>query len=159
MRLTAFTDYTLRVLVYLGVHPGRQVTIADISASYGISSNHLMKVVHHLGKRGYIETLRGKGGGMRLARAPGLVNVGELVRGTEEMALVECFDKATSRCAIQGSCRLRGLLDQALEAFFAELDRHTLADLLAPRQQLAKVLLFPPAGPRARMPPLPRAKG
>src|SRR5665213_1802409 len=102
MRLTAFTDYTLRVLVYLGVHPGRQVTIADISASYAISSNHLMKVVHHLGKRGYIETLRGKGGGMRLARAPELVNVGEVVRDSEEMALVECFDKAASCCAIQG---------------------------------------------------------
>lgn len=143
MRLTTFSDYSLRVLIYLGVHEGELATVSDIAQAYGISANHLMKVVHHLGKHGYVETLRGKGGGMRLARKPVRINLGELVRGTEERRLVECFDEG-SNCRIESACALRGILGHALESFFAVLDRHTLADLLVPERKLAKVLTFVP---------------
>jgi Rrf2 family nitric oxide-sensitive transcriptional repressor len=148
MRLTTFSDYALRVAIYLGVHPGELCTVAGIAQSYGISANHLMKVVHHLGQKGYVETVRGKGGGMRLARAPEKINLGELVRATEEQRLVECFEPG-SACRIESACALRGILGDALESFFAVLDRHTLADLLRPERRLAKVLVFsPPAGRR-----------
>ena len=146
MRLTTFSDYTLRVLVYLGVHDEGLATISDIAAAYGISENHLMKVVHYLGQRGYVETVRGKGGGMRLARAPAKINVGELVRGTEEnLKLVECFDEEASECRIEAACVIRGVLGRALEAFFGVLDRYTLADLLAPKPRLLKMLTLAPA--------------
>lgn len=149
MRLTTFSDYALRVAIYVGVHPGELCTVAGIAQSYGISANHLMKVVHHLGRLGYVETVRGKGGGMRLARPPGKINLGELVRATEERRLVECFERG-SECRIESACALRGILGEALEAFFAVLDRHTLADLLRPERKLAKILVFsPPAGRRA----------
>ncbi len=146
MRLTTFSDYSLRVLVYLGVREGALATVGDIAAAYGISANHLMKVVHLLGRHGYVETLRGKGGGLRLAREPGRINLGELVRRTEEKRLVECFD-GRSTCRIESACALRGILGEALESFFAVLDRHTLVDLLRPQRRLAKVLAFvaPPA--------------
>ena len=146
MRLTTFSDYTLRVLVYLGVHDEGLVTIGDIAAAYDISENHLMKVVHYLGQHGYIETVRGKGGGMRLARAPEKINVGDLVRGTEEnLKLVECFDKKASDCRIEAACVIRGVLGRALEAFFGVLDGYTLADLLAPKPRLLKMLTLAPA--------------
>lgn len=141
MRLTTFSDYTLRVLVYLGVHDEGLATIGDISAAYGISENHLMKVVHHLRQRGYIETVRGKGGGIRLARAPATINVGAVVRDTEEnLNLVECFERASSDCRIERACILRNALGRALDAFFAVLDEYTLADLLVPRARLRKML-------------------
>jgi Rrf2 family nitric oxide-sensitive transcriptional repressor len=144
MRLTAFSDYALRVLVYLGLHEGERCTVAGIAGAYGISANHLTKVVQHLAQDGYVETTRGKGGGMRLALAPERVNLGELMRGTEERRLVECFEGGASRCRIESACALRGILGDALEAFFAVLDRHTLADLLRPSRKLAKVLVFRP---------------
>lgn len=157
MRLTTFTDYALRVLVYLGVNDRELATVGGIAAAYGISANHLMKVVHHLGQRGYVETVRGKGGGMRLAGPAAAINLGALVRESEGGKLAECFDRATSACRIQGSCVLRGVLEEALEAFFAVLDRHTLADLLRPQRKLARVLAFvPPAGARAAAPTGPR---
>ncbi len=146
MRLTTFSDYALRVLVYLGVHDEGLVTIGDIAAAYDISGNHLMKVVHYLGQHRYIETVRGKGGGMRLARAPDKINIGELVRGTEEnLKLVECFDKKASDCRIEAACVIRGVLGRALEAFFGVLDGYTLADLLAPKPRLLKMLTLVPA--------------
>lgn len=135
MRLTIYTDYTLRALIYLGVHrhADRLSTIGDIAAAYGISENHLMKIVHHLAKQGYVETTRGKGGGMRLARAPEQINIGDVVRGAEEdLALVECFQKGNRNCPLTADCALRGVLGNALHAFFEVLDRHTLADLLKP---------------------------
>jgi Rrf2 family nitric oxide-sensitive transcriptional repressor len=143
MRLTSFTDYTLRVLIYLGAHreEGRLATIGDIAAAYGISENHLKKVVHHLGREGHVETIRGKGGGMRLARAPEQIRIGDVVRGAEEdLAIVECYQRGGYRCPIESACRLAGLLGRALDAFFEVLDSRTLADLLEPRSQLLCLL-------------------
>ena len=142
MRLTTFTDYTLRVLIYLGAHQreGRLATIGDVAAAYGISENHLMKIVHHLARQCYVETTRGKGGGMQLARAPERINIGEVVRGAEEdLAVVECFKQGNFECPIAPACELRGLLGRAMNAFFDVLDGQTLADLLRPQQQLIRI--------------------
>ena len=143
MRLTTFSDYTLRVLIYLGVHDEQISTVGEIAEAYGISANHLMKVVHYLAQGGYIETARGKGGGMRLGLAPGKINLGEVVRGTEDNPrLAEGFDRDSSDCRIESACLLRGVLAEALEAFFRSLDAYTLADLLAPKPRLAKMLVL-----------------
>jgi len=142
MRLTNFTDYSLRVLIYLGARRGepRLSTIGDIASAYGISRNHLMKVVHHLAKEGYIETTRGKGGGMRLARAPDEINIGTVVRSTEEdFALVECFQKDNRSCPIIPVCVLPAVLNRALRAFFRELDGQSLAGLLQPQGKLIRI--------------------
>lgn len=143
MRLTIFTDYTLRVLIYLGAQQdeGRVATISDIAKAYGISENHLMKVVHHLAKQGYVKTTRGKGGGMRLARAPGQINIGAVVRGAEEdLAVVKCFEEGNLNCPIVSACTLCGVLARAMRAFFDELDGQTLADLLRPQAKLFRIL-------------------
>jgi Rrf2 family nitric oxide-sensitive transcriptional repressor len=142
MQLTAYSDYSLRVLIYLALEPERLVTIEDIARAYGISKSHLMKVVHQLGRRGYVETVRGRRGGLRLARPPEKIRVGEVVRSTEEnMALVECFEPGSSQCAIEAACGLRSVLHEALGAFLDVLDRHTLADLVARRRKpLARLL-------------------
>jgi Rrf2 family transcriptional regulator, nitric oxide-sensitive transcriptional repressor len=140
MRLTTYTDYTLRTLIYLALHPGRLATIATIAESYGISENHLMKVAHQLGLAGYVETVRGKNGGLRLAKSPEDINVGEVVGRMEpDMELVACFGES-GMCIIQPSCVLKGALAEALDAFTAVLDRYTLADLIAPRGKLTELL-------------------
>ena len=150
MRLTVFSDYNLRLLIYLGARPDGLSTIADIAAAYDISKNHLMKVAQQLGAQGYIETVRGKGGGLRLKRPPSEISIGVLLRRTEsDTALVECFDEAAARCRIEPACVMRGALRRAQEAFFKTLDRYTLADLLRPRAQLAPIL-FRRAGARGR---------
>lgn len=129
MRLTRYTDYALRTLMYVGLHEPRQSSIAGIAQAYGISESHLTKVVHQLGRLGLIRTTRGRGGGLRLAKAPAEIVVGAVVRQTEEdLALVECF--AGGACAITAPCRLRRALGEALAAFLAVLDGYTLADLL-----------------------------
>ena len=139
MRLTTFSDYAFRVLIYLGGAPHGRATIADIAGAYGISENHLMKVVHQLARLGYIETVRGRGGGMRLARAPAAINVGEVLRATEDgFQLVECMGEAESDCRIARACALKGVLGEATAAFLETLDRYTLADLLRPR--VARIL-------------------
>jgi len=143
MKLTAFTDYSLRVLIYLATDTTRRATIAEIAASFDISENHLVKVVHFLGRQGWIETVRGRGGGILLAMPPERVNVGKVVRDTEGAALpAECFSEDGGRCVISGSCRLQGVLGEAVKAFYAVLDRHTLEDLSRNRQTLSKVLMI-----------------
>ena len=144
MRLTSFTDYSLRTLIYLALRPEKLVTIADIASAYGISTNHLMKVVHQLALAGDIATVRGQRGGLRLARAPETINLGKVVRHTEaDFELVTCFDE-TQRCTIQDCCVLQHALGSALQAFLAVLDGYTLADLIAPRQALAAALGMQP---------------
>jgi Rrf2 family nitric oxide-sensitive transcriptional repressor len=140
MRLTSFTDYSLRVLMYLAAKPDKLSTIREIAAAYGISHNHLMKVVFELGQFGLLENLRGRSGGIRLARAADQIRIGEVVRFTESnTALVECFG-AGNGCAISAPCRLKGALNQALEAFLAVLDRYTLADLVRGNRPLVRTL-------------------
>lgn len=143
MRFTRHTDYALRVLMFLGLKPqGEMATIKEISDRYAISENHLMKVVHRLGQNGLIETVRGRQGGIRLARSPGEIGIGDVVRRCEEdLRLVECFDPTTNTCRIASFCVLPMVLNEALAAFFAVLDRFTLADLMNSRQDLASVLL------------------
>jgi Rrf2 family nitric oxide-sensitive transcriptional repressor len=116
--------------MYLGVQPDRLATIAEIASAHGVSKGHLMKVVHQLGRSGYIETVRGKGGGLRLARAPQEIVVGEVIRHTEsDFTLAECFAEK-STCRIQGACCLPAILSEALQAMFLILDGYTLVDLL-----------------------------
>jgi len=144
MRLTAFSDYTLRTLIYLGLRPEKLVTIADIASAYDISVNHLMKVVHQLAQTGDIVTVRGQHGGLRLARAPETINLGKVIRRTEpDFQMVTCFGEA-QRCTIQDCCVLQPAIGAALQAFLDVLDRYTLADLIAPRQALAALLGIPP---------------
>jgi Rrf2 family nitric oxide-sensitive transcriptional repressor len=140
MRLTTFSDYAFRVLIYLGSAPQGLATIGDIAAAYGVSENHLMKVVHQLARLGYIETVRGKGGGMRLARAPEAINVGEVLRATEDgFDLVDCMREGESDCRIVRACVLKGALAEALGAFLQVLDRYTLADLVRPGPRIARL--------------------
>jgi Rrf2 family nitric oxide-sensitive transcriptional repressor len=141
MKLTAFTDYSLRVLIFLAADPSRRATIAEIAAAFAVKENHLTKVVHFLGKRGWLSTVRGKGGGLGLAREAEAINVGQVVRDTEGAAMpAECFAADGGHCAISGYCRLRGVLGEAVEAFYATLDRYTLADLVQNRQTIVRVL-------------------
>jgi Rrf2 family transcriptional regulator, nitric oxide-sensitive transcriptional repressor len=135
MQLTRYTDYSLRVLIYLTVHHGQLATIDEISEAYGISRAHLTKIVHQLGLAGYLTTVRGRGGGMRLSRPPEKIRVGDVVRHTEEMPLVECFDPKTSHCRIEPVCGLRAALREALQAFLKTLDEYTLADLVVRRRE------------------------
>lgn len=130
MRLTRYTDYALRTLIYVGLNEPRQSSIAEVARAYDISENHLTKVVHQLGRLGLIRTIRGRGGGLRLGRPASEIVVGAVVRQTEEdLALVECF--ASGACAITAPCRLRRALGEALAAFLAVLDGYTLEALLA----------------------------
>lgn len=141
MRLTVYADYSLRVLVYLGLKRDGLATIGEIARDYGISKNHLMKVVQELGRLGYVETVRGKGGGLRLAREPQDLRLGEIVRQVErDFDLVQCLGGEAPRCRIEPACLLRSIVQEALEAFLASLDRHTLADLIEPRNRLLPLL-------------------
>ena len=152
MRLTAMTDYSLRLLMYVGQHAGRLCTIAEIAQVYGVSEAHLMKITHQLGLAGFIDTVRGRGGGMRLARPAREINLGDVVRAIEpDFAIVECF--ATGNvCSLTGQCRLTGVLHGSLMAFMAHLDGYTLADILepAPPQPLQSVAFKPRAKSLAR---------
>ena len=144
MKLTRFTDYSLRVLMYLAAVPGRRATIAEVAVAFGVSQNHLTKVVHFLGQQGWLANVRGKGGGLGLALPPEQIVIGHVVRATEGAAMpAECFGDEPERCAIERICRLRGVLEEAVQAFHAVLDGYTLADLAHNRASLAKVLFAP----------------
>lgn len=147
MRLTQHSDFALRVLIHLGLQDDADAiaTIPGIARAYGVSENHLVKVVASLAALGLVETQRGRGGGLRLVRAPAAVSVGAVMRAIEgPRPLVACFDVAAKGCAIAGPCRLQGALAGAREAFFAALDGVTLATLIAPRQALRERLGMPP---------------
>jgi len=143
MRLTTFTDYALRVLLYVATAPEGRARIADIAGTYRISEHHLVKVVHHLGKQGLLANTRGRGGGLRLARPASEINVGEVVRTTEKPGvLVECFAPG-GKCVITDSCRLAGALQKAHDAFYEVLHGFTLEDLLVSPQRMTQILHYP----------------
>lgn len=130
MRLTDFSDYSLRLLMYAATQADRLITIEETAAIYGISRAHLMKVANQLTRAGFLKSVRGRSGGLSLARRPESIRLGDVLRATEpDFALVECF-RAGNKCVITPRCRLRGVLREALAAFSGTLDRYTLADLL-----------------------------
>lgn len=140
MRLSLYTDYSLRVLMYLGVRNDRLVTIGEIAECYAISRNHVMKVVYELGRVGLLQTVRGKHGGIRLGRRPDQINIGQLIRRTEnDLTIAECFGTRNT-CPLVSACVLKGALGEALSAFLAVLDNYTLADLIVPEQEIRTAL-------------------
>ena len=141
MRLTVYTDYSLRMLMCLAVKQGNRATIAEVAAAYGISKAHLTKVAHQLGLAGYVVTARGKGGGLGLAQPAKAIRLGDVVRRTEpDMALVPCFEPVHGPCPIVPACGLRNALYEARQAFLAVLDRYSLEDLVHRRAELASLL-------------------
>ena len=141
MHLTQFSDYSMRVVLYLGCHPTKLVSVDEISRAYGISRHHLVKVVQTLTDLGVVAAQRGRGGGMRLAMRPSEINVGWLIRRTEpHFNLVECFDPETNTCPIAPACGLKGALQRAQQAFLAVLDEYSLDQLLNRRPELAGLL-------------------
>lgn len=160
MRLTRYTDYALRVLMYLGAQ--RSATIPEIASRYNISRNHLLKVVHGLAQRKFIVTQRGKGGGLALARPPHEINVGDVVRRMEEdLALVECMGDDPGACLVTPCCVLKSAFLEARESFLRTLDRYTLADLLTPGLQNLLTLAAPSSSTliRRRKKPMVRRAG
>lgn len=150
MRLTFHTDYALRMLVYLAVNQNRPSRVADVAQSYGISRNHLLKVALRLGRLGYVTTLRGRAGGIALARRPEDINLGEVVRQMEDdFSLVECMRHEGGACVISPACRLKGVVRKALEAFMSVFDDYTLADIAGNRAALAQLLSLDGAAPAA----------
>ncbi len=149
MRLKTFTDYSLRVLIFLAARPQRRATIAEIADAFDISENHLMKVSHGLAKAGVLANVRGKGGGLELAMSPRSINLGHVVRITEGAPHpAECFS-ADNTCCIVRACKLRTVLDDAVQAFYAVLDRYTLEDITRNRNVLSRMLALSP--PRRRI--------
>lgn len=141
MRLNLQSDYALRLLMQVAASDGELVTIHEVAERFGISENHLMKVAHTLGRQGIIATVRGRAGGMRLARAADTIRIGDVVRRMEgDLALVECFPGGAGNCLIVRACRLKGVLHEALDAFMSVLDRYTLADLTADNPKLRGLL-------------------
>src|SRR2546421_537788 len=140
MQLTLFSDYSLRVGLYLATHTERLVSLAEVSRAYGISRAHLVKVVQRLAELGVVETVRGRRGGLRLARPARDIGVGALVRATEpHFTLVECFERSTNTCPIDKVCTLKGVLSASKQAFLASLDQHTLADLVPRPEALLRI--------------------
>ena len=144
MHLTRFTDYSIRVLIFLAAKGEERSTINEIAETFNISRNHLMKIVQELSQKNYVTAIRGKNGGLLLTRDPATIGLGELVREMEnDMALVECFH-SDNACIITPACRLQPILNDALSAFLDVLDRYTLADLLGSQQsQLAQLMRIP----------------
>ena len=143
MKLTLHTDYALRMLIYLAANGGRPARVANVAESYGISRNHLLKVALRLGKLGYVATLRGRSGGITLARSPEAINLGEVVRQMEaDFALVDCMGSGSGVCAISPACKLKGIVKKALDAFLSIFDEYTLADIAGNHDMLADLLKF-----------------
>ena len=160
MRLAEYTDYTLRVLMYCAANPDRLITIAEIAQTHDLSKNHLMKIVSDLARQGLVETTRGRGGGIRLVKAPSEIRIGDVEMISEtDFRLVECFDEATSTCSIAASCRMKRLFGRALAAYFQELDSATLQDMVAPPPRRGSVIPIratraaPPAAKSSRARP------
>ncbi|AHZ14925.1 nitric oxide-sensing transcriptional repressor NsrR [Bacillus sp. NEAU-CP5] len=142
MKLTNYTDYSLRVLIFLASkHSDELSNIKEIADTYSISKNHLMKVIYRLGQLGYVETIRGRGGGIRLGMTPEDINIGEVVRNTEDdFNIVECFDSKKNLCIISPACNLKNLLNEALQAYLAVLDKYTLRDLVKNKEEIMRLL-------------------
>lgn len=141
MRLNLQTDYALRLLMHLAVNEDHLSTIAEVADRYAISKNHLMKVAHILGREGVIETVRGRSGGLRLARPAGKIIVGRIVRMMEaDLALVECFQGGANECVITPACRLKGMLGEAVDAFLSVLDQYTIENLVRRNRKLQTLL-------------------
>ena len=141
MRMTLHTDYALRMLIYLASRPGRICTVSEVADAYRLSRNHLLKVALRLRRMGFIDTTRGRAGGIRLAKNPAEINLGVLVRGTEEdFSLVECMQGSGGTCVISPVCRLKGIFGEALDAYLAVLDRYTLADAMRNDAGLKRLL-------------------
>jgi Rrf2 family nitric oxide-sensitive transcriptional repressor len=144
MQLTRFSDYSLRVLMFLAHRHGVHTTIKDVSDAHRISESHLMKVVHSLAKRGYVKTIRGKGGGIQLARAPADISVGRVVRDVEPLTAVECFEPGyDGSCRLYPNCRLRGVLESAQSQFLATLDACSIGDVMGPKRLAVQQVTFP----------------
>ena len=144
MEISQFSDYALRVLIYTGLSTDR-CSVPEIAKAHSISHHHLVKVVHHLAKAGYLETFRGRGGGFQLAKTPEMFTIADILRSTENLALVECLPPREGTCCLSGCCVLKGALLKARHAFLAVLDEYTLEDLLQPQSALRTALALSPA--------------
>ena len=141
MRLSAYSDYAIRVLMQTALCRPERTTVAEVAETFGISRHHLVKVVHDLGRHGYLATPRGVGGGFMLARAPEAIRLGDIVRlGEESNTVVDCHEDRNRLCRLLPACQLKGILDEAAGAFFAVLDDYTLADLLRQPSRMRTVL-------------------
>lgn len=146
MRLTSYTDFSLRALMYLAVCPGGMASAAEISDAFGISRHHLTKVIHRLARLGVVKTTPGRGGGVALAKPADQIRIGEIVRLCEpSLAIVECFDPVTNTCPITPMCRVADVMKNALDAFLGSLDQHTIADVVSKRETELQQLLRLPA--------------
>lgn len=146
MRLTTFTDYTLRVLIYLAAQPDRRATIGDVARSFAISEHHVAKVVHFLGAAGLLDNVRGRGGGMHLAVPAVDINIGEVVKLAEGADIpAECFEPTGHDCVIGGGCRLKGIFAEAVHAFYDALGKYSLEDLVKTRETIVRMLIIPGA--------------
>jgi Rrf2 family nitric oxide-sensitive transcriptional repressor len=142
MRLSDYTDYTLRVLMCCAREPGRRLTIAELAQSLQVSKNHLMKIVNDLARQGLLETTRGRGGGIRLLQAPEKIRIGDVLRNSEtDFRMVECFEIESDTCTLTSSCRLRDVLQKALRAYLDELDSVSLAEVARPSSGSARGVL------------------
>lgn len=142
MQLTIFTDYGLRTLIYVAADPERRCSVREVAEHYGISRNHLVKVVHHLALRGYLDSSKGKGGGIQLAKAPETLKIGDVVRDLEpNMQMAECFNRETNSCRISSNCQLKHYLMEATNAFIATLNRYTLADAVQDKSLFSALIV------------------
>jgi Rrf2 family nitric oxide-sensitive transcriptional repressor len=141
MELSRFSDYSLRVLIYAAARDGEKVTLSELAQAYRISHHHLVKIVHFLGRLGFLHNRRGRSGGILLGRKAADIRVGDVIRKTEtHFNLAECFDAASDRCRISPTCRLKGVFQEATQAFLDVLDHYTIEDLVESRSSILRLL-------------------